>query len=136
MIQNLSDVLAEARFLSGVAGTEITLHWVETTGGTVDRITGEVVGATSEDQSETITGLVHFVGVSKSGYLVHNELQIGDAILDLDPDVDLDTKKNLVFEFGGHRWVQANVGDELVKAWDTLVGDQEVFRTIAVRRQA
>ena len=128
-------IAARARMRVARHGSTITLRWVEQSGGTLDAATREKVGATSTNKSTTVKALVHFVGPATSGVRIYNEIQIGDAILDLDPSVALDGKKDLTFEFGDAVWAQKKVGKELAMAWDTIWQDQKIFRTVLVTRQ-
>lgn len=135
MRSNISRIAARAQLNIERHGSDITLRWVELTGGTIDAPSGDVIGAISEEKTTQIKGLVHFVGPATSGFRIYNEFQTGDAILDLDPNAQIDEKQGLTFEFGGEQWVQKELGKELTEAWDTLWGNQRLVRTILVTRR-
>jgi hypothetical protein len=42
---------------------------------------------------------------------------------------------NLSIEFGGHRWVQKEIGEELARNWDTLYAGMDINRALLLRRQ-
>jgi hypothetical protein len=114
----------------------IVLNWVEIEGGTVDRTTGQLVGGTIRNRSTTVKAFVHYTSPSKTGYQVFSEIEVGQAILDMDPDVLIDGKNDLTFVFGEKTWVQARVGEKLSKSWDTMIQDQRLFRTVLVEQRA
>jgi hypothetical protein len=135
MRTNLANIVARSKVRLASQGTTVTVRWVTFTGGSLDPLTGTKVGATSTPASSTVNAFVHFVGPATSGFRVYEEIQVGDAILDMDPDADIDGKDGIHFEFAGEKWVQKSVGESLAKSWDTLFGNQKVFRSILVRRK-
>jgi hypothetical protein len=128
------------RYLSGIRretgpGTEVTIEWTEWTGETTTNpVTGEKTG-TAARVTDTIQAFVHILNPSYTVVRTFNETQVGDAILDLDPDIDLSGKEDLVFRFAGSDWVQKQVGQKLAEAWDVIFGDQRLARTVLVAKK-
>lgn len=127
LIANLQKVLAHDPH-----STAIILHWTDLVGGTIDKTTGQKVGATPTAQTATIRGLVHFISPMSAAYRIHSQLKSGDAILDLDPSLDLENKPNLAFEFGGQMWTQKVLPEETLKALDAIHGGLQISRVVAV----
>jgi hypothetical protein len=128
LIANLQKVL-----IADPHSTPIILHWTDLTGGTIDRTTGQKVGAAPTPQTVTIRGLVHFISPTTAAYRMYSQLKSGDAILDLDPSVDLENKPNLTFEFGGQTWTQLTLPEEILRALDAIHGGLQISRVVAVR---
>lgn len=120
------------------SGTEITLHWDEVTGGTLDRTTGSMVGGTVTAKTATIRAFVHFPSLNTMALREFQEIETGDAILDVAPDVVLEAagRRNLRFEFNGARWEQKPLSDALAKTWDAMVQGARLHRSVLVRKVA
>lgn len=136
MRTNIKRIQFAIRRRIALHGTPVTVTWTEFVGTpTEDPVTHEKNGETVT-KSKTVRALIHFVGPATSGIRIHGEIQIGDAILDLDPtDVSLDGKLDLTFEFGDHKWVQKEIGQELAKSWDAMFADHKISRSILLRRK-
>ena len=116
-------------------GTKIILHYVVMTGVTVDTVSGTETG-TATPRQKVIRGFFHEVGPATSGLRVYSEIEIGDAIIDIPPDVSIDGLKEPEFEINGRRWVQKEVSRDLAKSWDAVWADQRMVRTILLCRKA
>ena len=132
MGQNISRVRARI----DLHGTPIVLKWNTAVGGTTDPTTRNTIGGTVTANTSTIKGFVHFINPAITGYRAFTELQTGDAILDLDPEVNLEGKPDLIFEFCGQQWMQKNVGDQVAKALDAVYGGSSVSRVVVVTLRA
>lgn len=114
-----------------VIGSTVTLRWTVFSGTpTTDPVTGSTLG-TATESTETIKALVHYVTAT----MVERqnvEIEVGDVIIDLDPALVLDTRKNLRFEIDGMLYRQKTVGDRLAHYQDVLVSDIKTHRTIVL----
>src|SRR5262245_13818937 len=109
------------RLRSHPARTTITLRWNELSPVQTDPTTGDQLG-TAVAKTKEVKALVHFVAPTTSGVRMFAEIQAGDAIIDFDPDVDLENKPGLVFSFAGQDWVQQKVGKDVEASWDAYYG--------------
>ncbi len=74
--------------------------------------------------------LVHFVQPITSGVRQFVELKVGDVILDFLHDVDLPDRASFLVD--GKTYVQKEVGEELAKYWDVIIGNRRMFRTVVL----
>ena len=121
------------------SGTEVTLLWnAYAAGADVDPVT-QVVSGTPTPQSECIQAFLHFVSAS-SAVRQFNEIQIGDCLMDISPEVDLTGRSGLVFilptgpHLSGQQWTSKPVSAELSAAWDVMQGNRRLFQTILLRK--
>lgn len=127
--------------------SDVIVHWIETDGGTPDDVTRAMVGGVQTPAS----GVMRAFGYEEPARTVLRqfaEIKAGDLILDVDPDgvvelappqsgtVRLDdiARQGVRFEWGGRLYSQAQIGEELAEAWDVIVGNQKLFRTLLLRR--
>lgn len=134
MRTGVAKIAARARLFAGAGGGLITISWDQFVDGwTLDPVTNQKIG-TATRASKKINALIHYVGPATSGVRMFAEVKVGDAILDLDPETDLDGKENLTFEFGDDVWVQKKVPEELTKSWDAEFHGQKIMRSILVTK--
>lgn len=115
------------------SGTDVVLKWKEWTGTpTVDPTTESEIGE-STDQTETVQGFVHYIQATTS-LRQFGEVEVGDCIVDLHQDVDIDGKQSLVFIIDGEEWKQKQIGDKLAKYWAVMAQGQKLFRTVLLRK--
>ena len=50
----------------------------------------------------------------------------------VDPSVDIDGKPGVIFEFGGSKWQQKELPDEVLRALDAISGGIEISRVVVV----
>jgi hypothetical protein len=133
----------------GGPSSALQVRWTETTGGQVDAVTGALIGGEEREVSGTLRGCVHETE-AKSVIRQMAEIQVGDLLLDLSPlarvtryadglEVSLESLQDQGVRFehpmGSGRWyMQANVGERLAQAWRVTVGDQELVRTMLLRK--
>ncbi len=135
MRSRLGKIATRATMFPLKRGSTITVHWQEyETDAEPDRLTGEMVG-TGYPMTTKVKGLVHFISPTTTNYRVHQELEIGDAILEFPANIDLGGKRDVWFEIGGQAYVQKEVGKDLTMAFDAQIQDQKLFRTIVVTRR-
>lgn len=115
-------------------GTAVTLHWRTVSGATRDPVTDGLVGGTAMEESESVMALVYYVPAT-TVVRQFQEIAAGDVILDFKPEVVLEGRPELWFEFDGAEWEQKEVGDELRKIWDAVAGGGKMMQTVAVRRK-
>lgn len=113
--------------------TSIVMHWNDIGTPVLDAISGTSVG-TATPKQKTFKGFFHEIGAT-STIRIHTELQVGDAVIDLPSDVDVDGKSDVWFEVSGRAWVQKDVGGKLSQSWDVVYQDIRFARTLAVRRK-
>lgn len=79
-----------------------------------------------------VKALVHFISpatILNRGFI---ELRTGDAIVDFPPAQSFEGMQNLLFEIDGRRFAQKSVGKEVERYYDLIVGDERMFRTVAL----
>jgi hypothetical protein len=136
-------------------GSDVFVYWTEVTGGSADPVTGAVVGGVETP----VSGVLRAFGAEEPARTVlrqFSEIKAGDLILDIDPDglvnlfpqqvladghqlsgtITLDNiaDKGVRFEWGGQVYDQAQVGEELARAWNVIIGNQRLGRTLLLRR--
>lgn len=136
-------VLRLAGTVDIAGGTEVAVTWVETAGGTLDTVTGAVVGGVQTPAS----GVIRALGVEEPARSVVRqfaEIQTGDVLLEMDAaglvakadgsTVALDNLDEPRFQWGGNWYVQKEVGAELAATWNAVVAGQKLYRTLLLRR--
>lgn len=113
---------------------DVVLKWKVHAGGTLDPVTNATVGAVVTSQTSTVRGLVHFVQAGTFAVREFTEVETGDAILDLAPDVAIDGKKELIFEFNGAKWDRKPMSEKLAQHWDTVLGGVRITRSVLLRK--
>jgi hypothetical protein len=135
MRSKIAKIAARAEMLPATKGTPIVIQWQEFSGvPSTDALTGEPIGEAIE-RTATIKGWVHFIAPTKTGYRVHQEMEVGDALLELPASIDLTGKKDVVFVIDGQEYVQKEVGKVLTQCYDSLIQGQKLFRTLLVTRR-
>ncbi|HVM48387.1 MAG TPA: hypothetical protein VMU04_10185 [Candidatus Acidoferrum sp.] len=125
------------------AGSDVTVRWIDTAGGTLDVTTGAVVGGVQTPAS----GVLRALGVEELARSVvrqYAEIQAGDLLLEIDAaalitkddgsTVCLDDLDGPSFLWGGQWYQQKEVGEGLAAAWNAVVGNQRLYRTLLLRR--
>lgn len=118
-----------------VQNTPVVLLWNETTGGTANPVTGAVIGGTTTTRQETVYGSPHFAPAS-AVQRTHAEVQTGDCILDLAPDLVLTGRPGLRFVIGGRTYVPKTPSEALATSWDAVVGGVKLTQTVLLRLAA
>lgn len=136
MRTNLPKILQRQRVNRALNGTDVTLAWTETAGGTVDPLTKAVVGGTVTPRRETVKAFVHTVQIATSSVQQFNEFENGDLILDLAPETVLEGRAGLTFTLpNGDVWVAKKIGDRLGRTWDATVQGKQLYRSVLLRKQ-
>lgn len=128
---NMGRILARRGANLAARGTPVTLRWRPVT-GPVDPVTG--AATLGEEETETVIALMHTVSPGAHSVRLFAEIETGDLLLDLAPDVNLG-RPGLVFEVGGRSYVQKPLGDRLAPALDARVRGQDTFQTVLLRLQ-
>lgn len=115
-------------------GTSMVVSWSEFSGTpTIDPVTQSTIG-TGTRVTTRLSGFVHFVQIGSTAVKVFNEIEVGDVIVDLPGDVDLNGKIDLRFEIMGEAYVPKLVSDDLAKNWDAVAGGVRLTRTLLLRK--
>lgn len=135
MIVKSNYMAFRARFLKRMEklGSDIRMDWVTLTGVTVDAPTGARIG-TATAKTETVKGYVHFPDISARSVTVFAEIEAGDCIVDLPPDVTIEGREQLTFTINGEKWTQKKIGTQLARAWDTVFENARFCRTLLLRK--
>lgn len=114
-------------------GTSVTMRWVQ---WSQDAVVDPTTGARLDSPvpgSATFTGFVHFV-TATTGIRQFREVEVGDVIVDLPPEVSVDGLDQVRFEIGGEVFVPRDVGEKLQRHWDTMEQGQKLCRTLLLRK--
>lgn len=98
-------------------------------------------------KSVLIKGFIHFV-TARTVLRQFAEIQAGDAILTLEGEVravdadgnetgaivDFNAMQKVTFEVAGVTYVQSSVGKDLAAYWSTVIGNNQLSRTLLLRR--
>ena len=121
------------------SGTPIVLAWnVWPSDSVRDAVTNVPSGSPTEAR-EDIGAFVHFVGAS-SAVRRFNEIQVGDAIADIAPTINLIGRDGLVFllptgPLGAlEKWTNKPMSSQLAAFWDTMQAGRRLFQTVLLRR--
>ena len=115
------------------SGTRVVVHWREFTGATaIDPVTGAKNGV-SVARSFVTKGLTHFAGATTT-VRSNVEIEVGDCILDVAGDVELDDKDGLRLEINGEFWEPKPIGDRLGRSWDVVAGGVRILRTVLLKK--
>ncbi len=119
---------------SGALNSEaVILHWRVSSlapAGYLPDVESSAGGMTWQDQSESVTALVHYVNIHTTGYTRHAQVETGNIILDFLGNAAIDGKQDLRFEVGGKLYVQKDGGNELASSWDVRCNGVPVTRTV------
>ena len=123
--------------------------WPHIEGGALDATTGAIVGGVEYSMSGTLKGFEREIAAETKLHQMA-EIQMGDVLIDIDPDAvitiypgqlqsgtrPLDELKTagVRFQVDGKLYTQAQVGEELAQAWNTVFQDQQLIRTILLRK--
>jgi hypothetical protein len=99
MRSNLPFIMDRLRLNMAESGTIVVLNWVTLSGGTLNLVTKAMDGATATARAQVVKGFAHFMNAGSYEVKVFNEVEIGDCILELEPDVVIDGKQDLRFRF-------------------------------------
>lgn len=121
------------------SGTPVRLAWnVWPADAGRNPVTGMFPGPPTARREE-INAFVHFVGAT-SAVRQFNEIQIGDAILDLSPAVRLAGREGLVYLLPSgpdgelEPWSNKPMSSQLANFWDTQQQGQRLFQTVLLRK--
>lgn len=115
-------------------GTNIAVSWSEFSGTTIiDPVTRATIGTASR-VTKRFRGFVHFVQIGSTAVKVFNEIEVGDVIIDLPGDAEIDGKTDLSFVIAGEVYVPKVVSERLAKSWDAVVGGVRMARTLLLRK--
>lgn len=115
-------------------GTVLVVSWSEFSGTTIiDPVTRATIG-TGSRVTKRMNGFVHFVQIGATAVKVFNEVEVGDVIVDLPGDAEVDGKVDLRFEIAGESYVPKVVSERLAKSWDAVVGGVRLSRTLLLRK--
>ena len=131
------------------SGSDLIVSWVETDGGTVDGVTGALLGGLQTP----VSGVMRAFAVEEPARTVlrqFSEIRAGDLIADVDAEgrielfdnqprsgvVALDdlAGKGARFDWGGETYSQADIGEDLARSWNVVVCNVRVGRTLLLRR--
>ena len=116
------------------AGTDVLVTWNEYPAGTtIDPTSGTVQGTPTVCQ-ETIKAFVHFVGPASSMVRQFTEIETGDCILEYDPGVCLEGRRDARFVINGQTWSVKPISDRLKETWDATFAGRQLFKTLLLRR--
>ena len=126
--QRIGENLAES-------GTDILLTWDEYPADSpLDDVTQTPQG-TPTHQQKCVKGFVHFVQASTTSTVKQfNEIETGDCIVDLAPDVEIDGKINLRLVIAGETWCPKQISDKLGRSWDVVAQGRRLYRTVLLRK--
>ena len=94
---------------------------------------------TPEIKTQTVKALLHFV-TATTQLRQFAEVQAGDCIMDLSPDILLKGREGLRFIIGasrtcpGEEWSSKPVSEQLAQCWDAMQGNRKIFQTVLLRR--
>ena len=152
MISDISSIKRDIGLMMSAAGgpgTTMAVYWNVYSGTLSDPVTGFMASPT------LLSGTLRAFSVEENVRTVvrrYQEIQAGDLIVDIPAPplvtvwvgnqvsgtVPLDGMDGVRFERPpgrGKFYVQGEIGEELADAWRTIVGDQELFRTILLRKK-
>lgn len=118
-------------------GTPVELRWVTVEGGTTDPTTGAVIGGVETQYSGTEQAFIHFPAPATTMLHLQGGIEMGDCLLDLRPDIDLENRPGLRFVLpNGGTYVPKRLGDTPALHLDTLAGTgaDRTFRTLLLRK--
>jgi hypothetical protein len=129
--------------------TDVVVNWTQVEGGTADPITGALVGGVQTP----VSGVIRALGAEEPARTVlrqYAEIQAGDVILEVNPHglvellpdqplsglVSLDdiSDQGVRFEWGGRQYAQAEIGEALAQAWNVIIANRKLYRTLLLRR--
>jgi hypothetical protein len=136
--------------IGGTSGSDVTVLWVNVAGVvTTDAGTGALVGGTQTPMS----GTMRCFGLEEAGQSVvrtFQEIQVGDLILDVVPQVTVSifpgqiqsgvvaldslAEDGLRFLWRNRMYAQRKVGDGLAAAWEAVMGNVALHRTLLLRK--
>jgi len=138
--------LAGSEDLAGA--NDVGVLWTEVANGVTDVVTGALVGVETP-----LSGVLRGFGYEVEATTVvrrFQEIQAGDLLLDVLPDapvtlylgqpqsgvVSLDSLagKGVRLVYGDRLYTQKDAGEDLAQAWDAIVGNQKLSRTLLLRR--
>jgi hypothetical protein len=129
--------------------TDVIVNWTQVDGGTLDAVTGAMVGGVQTP----VSGVIRALGMEEPARTVlrqYAEIQAGDVILEVNPHgmvemlpnqpvsgvVSLDdvSGQGVRFEWGGRLYAQAEIGEDLAQAWSVIIENRKLYRTLLLRR--
>ena len=105
-----------------------------------DRVTNPFLG-TATVQNQQVQAFIHFV-TAPSTVRQFNEIEIGDAILDLALSLNLRGLDGVVYLLstgadGAHeQWENKPISTKLATYWDTIQGGKRLFQTVLLKKAA
>jgi len=114
-------------------GTPIRMDWVTLADVQEDPTTGAKLG-TATPQTETIYGFFNYVNIAHSNVRHFEEIEDGDAIIDIPADTVIEGRDGLTFTIDSQVWAQKRVGEKLAQHWEVHQG-RRLYRTLLLRKQ-
>lgn len=114
-------------------GTSIRLDWVTLANVQEDPTTSAKLG-TATPQTETVNGFFNYMNIAHSNVRQFEEIEDGDAIIDIPANIVIEGREGLAFTIDGQVWVQKRVGEKLAQHWEVHQG-QRLYRTLLLRKQ-
>lgn len=114
-------------------GTPIRLDWVTLSSVQEDPTTGAKLG-TATPQTETVSGFFNYVNIAQSNVRQFEEIEDGDAIIDIPANTLIEGRDGLTFTIDGQVWVQKRMGEKLAQHWEVNQGQRQ-YRTLLLRKQ-
>ena len=121
------------------SGTPVTLVWNTWPADAVRDPVSQMFTTPPAEQRREVRAFLHFVNATAQ-VRQFNEVQVGDCILDLAPDVTLRGLETLRFLLptgdGGapEEWTNKPISTQLATFWDTLQQGQRLFQTVLLRK--
>lgn len=115
--------------LEGI-GNDVTMVWNVYSGGN-----DQVFGAPAQAVSKTrvIPALLYFVSATTQ-LRQFAEVQAGDCIMDISPEITLDGLNDLRFVIDGQEWSSKPISESLARYWAVMQGNRKLWNTIILRR--
>jgi hypothetical protein len=123
------------------SGTPITLVWNVWAPNAVRDTVTHLYPGTPTVTRETTGAFLHFVSATTQ-VRQFNEVQIGDAIADISPKINLAGRDGLTFLLptgpcgDWQTWTNKPVSSQLAVFWDTLMAGRQLYQTVLLRRAA
>lgn len=114
-------------------GVDVTLHWKQKSGGTVDPTTGFTPNQIEVDQQATVRAYVDYVKPGDRRLEFHQAFEINDVVLDFQDSVVLDGRQELYFEIEGKSYVPKHLGDKSPESWGAVIDGHRIGRTVLAR---
>lgn len=111
------------------AGNPVKMVWSLTVAGG-DPVFGVPAAVTPE--SREIMALTHFV-TATTQLRQFAEVQAGDCLMDISPEIQLDGLQDLRFVIDGREWSSKPISESLAKYWDVMQGGRKLLQTVLLQ---